>query len=223
MGDATSYSMFMCTWSEKYQGLLEDLPSPADDEPQAALKLPKGVFRMATPATPTKPRQGLVPGRFGFKQEDLQALKAKVFPPPGAAAAAAAECTTNDILMAEFACAVAPFRLAALREAAGRGWHAQVHDPIHQPVQILVLADRRGRGIDQDSFGNHNADLSIRLSFQLLLSGDIAAVARGEVVVDCVRWISVAYGGEIHARVLAHAARSQGESAHHRGMQGGCA
>ena len=139
------------------------------------------------------------------------------------AAAPAAECTTNDILMAEFACAVAPYRLAALREAAGRGWHAQAHDPIHQPVQILVLADRRGRGIDQDSFGNHNADLSIRLSFQLLLSGDIAAIARGEMVVDCVRWISVASGGEIYASVLAHVARSRGESSHDRRMQGGCA
>jgi len=168
LGDATSYSTFMCSWSEHYRRLLAD-------QPAAMAGLPSGVFDMAMArASPTQPRRPVVPGRFCFTQQDLQNLKARFFPPGATYEAGRHRCTTNDLLMAQFACAIAPARLAAMRQAAGWAW-----DPILQPVQILVLADRRGRGVDAGSFGNNNADLSVRLSFELLLTGDVAAVATG--------------------------------------------
>jgi hypothetical protein len=102
-------------------------------------------------------------------------------------------CTSNDLLMAQFACAIAPFRLAALRAEAGippsgsgpsSGWGT---DPINTPARIVVLADHRGRGIDPRTWGNHSVDLSVVVSFNLLLSGDVAAVARGMCKrVECV-------------------------------------
>ena len=78
MGDATSYSMFMCTWSKKYRSLQDEFPS--DDEPEAALKLPRGVFQVVLPASEKVQRQGLVPARFVFKQQDLRFLKSKLLP-----------------------------------------------------------------------------------------------------------------------------------------------
>ena len=42
----------------------------------------------------------------------------------------------------------------------------------------MVLADHRGRGIQEGMWGNHSVDLSILLSFRLLLSGNVAGVAR---------------------------------------------
>ncbi len=186
LGDATSYSMFMCMWSTQYRRIL-------DDRPAAMKGLPSGVFDMAmTTAAPTQPRRPVVPGRFCFTQNHLQSLKAQLF--PSGAAIDAGQCTTNDILMAQFACAIAPARLAALRKAARCAW-----DPIHKPVQILVLADQRGRGVDAGSFGNHTADLSVQLSFQLLLTADVAAVAKGQsheeshlLLLSCV-WFSCSF------------------------------
>ena len=101
-------------------------------------------------------------------------------------------CTSNDLLMAQFACAIAPFRLAALRAEAGippsgsgpsSGWGT---DPINTPARIVVLADHRGRGIDPRTWGNHSVDLSVVVSFNLLLSGDVAAVARGSCMCVCI-------------------------------------
>lgn len=170
LGDAMSYSMFLRSWSDCYQsGKSQKLLDPP--------KIPTGIFQMASlsplPA-PTQRQKGMVSRCFSFNQQDLQERKGLLISSSGEQGRSKLEsCSTNDILMAEFACAIAPSRLAQLRRATRR-----VVDPSQQPVQILVLADRRGRGVQSTAFGNYNADLSIRLSFQLLLTGDVATVAR---------------------------------------------
>ena len=84
--------------------------------------------------------------------------------------ASQAGCTTNDALMAQVACVLGHIRFAAMGMAAEQAGAAR----------IAIMADRRGRGLAIDIWGNHVVDLSIEISFQLLASGDGAAVARGE-------------------------------------------
>ena len=183
VGDASSYSTFLRTWSEKYEELLKG----SARQPVLSLELPKGTFRI--PKLPSQPSAGrkFLSGSFRFSDSRLRSLKTCISPnSSGNNNSQGQQCTTNDVLMAQFACAIAPFRLSAMRAAAGLssdagGFSQAPNDPIHTPPHIVVLADRRGRGMDVTSFGNHNTDLCIRLSWPLLLSGDIAAVAGGQL------------------------------------------
>jgi hypothetical protein len=151
LGDATSYSMFLRTWSEKYEACLHahrDQLSPA--------VLPAVEFQM--PFTRREIRS--LRRFFAFSAEGIGSLKDSSMD----------GCTTNDILMAQCACALAPIRLANMRLAAEAAGAAR----------ILVMADRRGRGISSDSWGNFAVDLSVEISWHLLASGNVATVARGE-------------------------------------------
>ena len=188
LGDAMSYSMFLRSWSDCYQS--EKYRTPLDRP-----TLPTGIFQMASlsplPAQ-TQRQKGMVSRCFSFDHQDVQARKGLLISSSGDQDRLHLEsCTTNDILMAEFACAIAPARIASLCRATRR-----TLDPNHQTVQILVLADRRGRGVESTAFGNYNADLSIQLSFQLLLTGDVATVARGRFSV-CVCVCARAGGGSV--------------------------
>jgi len=151
LGDAACYSMFLRTWSEMYEANLH-----------AHLgKLPALTFPTVEFQLPMARRQSRALRRFfSFSAEGISSLKSSV--PDG--------CTTNDLLMAQAACAFAPARLAAMGQTAEQAGAAR----------IVIMADRRGRGLAIDIWGNHVVDLSIEISFQLLASGDGAAVARGE-------------------------------------------
>ena len=162
LGDAACYSMFLRTWSEMYEANL-----------RAHLgKLPAMTFPTVEFQLPMPRRQSRALRRFfSFSAEGMGSLKCSV--PDG--------CTTNDLLMAQAACAFAPARLAVMGQTAEQAGAAR----------IVIMADRRGRGLAIDTWGNYVVDLSIEISFQLLASGDggarkpdlhtrVAAVARGE-------------------------------------------
>ena len=151
LGDAACYSMFLRTWSEMYEANLH-----ANLGKLPALTLPPVEFQL-----PMARRQSRALRRFfSFSAKGISSLKSSV--PDG--------CTTNDILIAQAACAFAPTRLAAMGQTAEQAGAAR----------IVIMADRRGRGLPIDIWGNHVVDLSIEISFQLLASGDVAAVTRGE-------------------------------------------
>ena len=221
IGDATCYGLFLRAWSEKYeQGLerklrellltggasngaeggegrrqfiqahLHRLPEPV---------LPVGEFKVPLPKR--VPKQS-IRRLLRFSPKGLESLKAQVSTDAGF--------STNDILMAQFACAIAPFRLGALRTSAGlplsgsqqRGAtiggalkttssngrtitkisapHAastSSSDPINTTATILMMADQRGRGVKKGAWGNYAEFMFIEISFKLLMSGNIAAVA----------------------------------------------
>ena len=151
LGDAACYSMFLRTWSEMYEANLH-----------AHLgKLPALTFPTVEFQLPMARRQSRALRRFfSFSAEGISSLKSSV--PDG--------CTTNDLLMAQAACAFAPARLAAMGQTAEQAGAAR----------IVIMADRRGRGLPIDTWGNHAVDLQIDISCQLLGRGDVAAVACGE-------------------------------------------
>ena len=71
--------------------------------------------------------------------------------------------TTNDILMAICACAVAPFRTHDLRWSTAR---------------ISLMVDARGRGRPLDFFGNAAVPMDVHVAWDTLLSFDLSQVAR---------------------------------------------
>lgn len=152
LGDAASYSMFLLTWSNMYAANLRAhrCKLSAASFPTVKLQLP-----------PMVPQQSRTVRRFfTFSAEGADSLKR----------ASQAGCTTNDALMAQVACVLGHIRFAAMGMAAEQAGAAR----------IAIMADRRGRGLPINTWGNHAVDLQIDISFQLLARGDVAAVACGE-------------------------------------------
>jgi hypothetical protein len=73
--------------------------------------------------------------------------------------------SSNDILMAQCACALAPHRRPATPTAESA------------TARISMLVDCRGRGWDAGRFGNGVVDMSFTLPWDILLAGDAAAAA----------------------------------------------
>jgi len=155
LGDAASYSMFLLTWSNMYTANLRThrCKLSATSFPTVELQLP-----------PMVPQQNSAIRRlFTFSAEGADSLKMRV--PAG--------CTTNDALMAQVACVLGHIRFGA---DAAMGMAAEQAGA----ARIAIMADRRGRGLPIDTWGNHAVDLQIDISCQLLGRGDVAAVACGE-------------------------------------------
>ena len=221
IGDATCYGLFLRAWSEKYeQGLerkLRELLQTGEASNGAEGGLDRRQFiqahmhRLPEPVLPVGEFKVPLPKRvpkqsirrlLRFSPKGLESLKAQV--------GIDTRFSTNDILIAQFACAIAPFRLGALRTSAGlplsgsqqRGAtiggaskttssngrtitkisapHAastSSSDPINTTATILMMADQRGRGVKKEAWGNYAEFMFIEISFKLLMSGNIAAVA----------------------------------------------
>jgi len=199
LGDATSYALFMHKWSTIYHAraghkLRELFPAAGDHEdagkaPGAGLPrpdIPKDAFSppLSAKRSSGSPEKDQSRRLFALSTQQLLSLKESML--AGGAKYDGRICSTNDILMAQCACAMAPSRLVALREAAGLVASRSsadvstdaIKDPINSTARIVVLADHRGRGLGAGVWGNHSVDLSILLSYRLLLSGDVPAVAR---------------------------------------------
>ena len=198
LGDATSYALFLRKWPDIYHARAEGKPLDQMERvgrahetantwtaPGASLprpELPKDAFAV----TASIMQGSASPSRrcFHFSAQRLLSLKQSMG--RTLQQSMGRTLSTNDILMAQFACTIAPWRLAALRSAAGLPASRDpcdvcadsLKDPINTPARILVLADHRGRGIEHGVWGNHSVDLSVLLSFRLLLSGDVGGVAR---------------------------------------------
>jgi hypothetical protein len=111
----------------------------------------------------------LCQGVFVINSDAVATLKAKHKP------TAVPFLSTNDVLMAQFSVAVAPQRRAWLLKTG------KMH-PNTRVVTIPIFGDRRGgkdegKKIPEDFFGNAAGLVNIILSWDLLLAGDVTAVA----------------------------------------------
>ncbi len=159
LGDATCYSVFMRKWSEFYHQL--DNQKGITRTP--ANELPTGVYQKRE----TRPKQvaaippnpNISARRYLFTPKFLASLKKELGSNPD-------RLTTNDLLLAQCMCALGPLRRHALGGAASPA------------AYVALLADHRGRGLDEDSWGNATVDLSLFIPWGLLESGDAPSVAR---------------------------------------------
>jgi hypothetical protein len=157
LGDATCYSVFLRKWSEIYQQL--DHQKGITRTP--ANEVPTGIYQRRGD---TRPKMNpLLPPvqarRYLFTPKFLNNLK-KVL------GSNSDRVTTNDMLLAQCMCAIGPLRRANL------GGYAS------PAAYVALLADHRGRGLDEDSWGNATVDLSLFIPWGMLESGDAVAVAR---------------------------------------------
>ena len=161
LGDAASYALFLKAWSQKYENLNDRLRS-VQPVPQT---IPHGTYQDSA-VDIACPASGLMPRRYILTAAALASFKAQL-------GSSSSDLTSNDILMAQCACALAPHRRpppAAPGEApAAVGGGAE--------ARISMLVDCRGRGWDAGRFGNGVVDMSFTLPWDLLLAGDAAAAA----------------------------------------------
>jgi len=156
LGDATCYAKFLVKWSQIYEQYLSRpgyTPHDITDIPRKACG-PKDLQRSKVPL-PSQQKETFA-RRYFFGPKHLAALKAELGANPEGV-------STNDMLMAQFCCAVGPLRRAKLGGTA---------------AYIALLADHRGRGLDADMWGNATVDLSIFVPWDLIESGDVLLVAR---------------------------------------------
>jgi hypothetical protein len=151
LGDAASYALFVKAWSDKYEHLNNRLrkiqPVPRT--------IPHGAYHDSAMDIPC-PAGSLMPRRYILTPAALASFKAQL-------GSTGSTLSSNDILMAQCACALAPHR----RPLAPHGAEARVS----------MLIDRRGRGWDADRFGNGVVHTSFALPWDLLLAGAVAAAA----------------------------------------------
>ncbi|EKX32545.1 hypothetical protein GUITHDRAFT_121297 [Guillardia theta CCMP2712] len=153
LGDAITYGIFLNHWSQEYSLLKEkfgtNLASSLSNLPPCMYERPS----MPPPITPPHQIRML---RYELNTQFLSTVKAQYCSPSD-------RLSTNDILMAQCACALAPHR---------KGPQAMPY------AHIIVLTDRRKRGLSEDFFGNAVVDINVYISMQLLLEGNVLAVAR---------------------------------------------
>jgi len=136
---------------------------------------PKAQTRSAadlqSPQSPVRAQQLAAVTTPGLPDACLSACTTVSSSGPSTRLEVRSDVTVNDVLLAQCACALAATApRAELREIVDSEQHAR----------IVVLADRRGRGVSTSAFGNFVAELGLRVPFQLLMGGDVAMVARGD-------------------------------------------
>jgi hypothetical protein len=156
LGDATCYAKFLSKWSQMYEQYLQRpgyTPHDLSDIPRKACG-PKDLLRSKVPL-PSQQKETFA-RRYFFGQKHLSTLKTELGANPE-------RVSTNDVLMAQFCCAIGPHRKAQLGGTS---------------AYIALLADHRGRGLDEDMWGNATVDLSIFVSWDLIETGDVIGVAK---------------------------------------------
>eukprot|EP00960_Hanusia_phi_P032897 750128-Hanusia_phi.AAC.2 len=153
LGDAITYGIFLNHWAREYSMLKEkfgtNLASSLSNLPPCMYERPS----MPPPLTPPHQIRML---RYELNQQFLGSVKAQF-------CSSSDRLSTNDILMAQCACALAPHR---------KGTQATPY------AHLVVLTDRRNRGLAEDFFGNAVVDINAYISMQLLLEGNVSAVAK---------------------------------------------
>ena len=166
LGDAASYALFLAAWSNEYERLAH-CTTLFRSIPQG---FPGGMFKAdaaAVPAVPGPTDLGVRMRRFILSPAMLAAFRSQL-------GASGAGLTTNDILLAQCACALAPHRQPGAAAPAG---DARPGDAPAGDARIGLLVDRRGRSWEVGRFGNGVLSTSFALPWALLLAGDTAAVA----------------------------------------------
>lgn len=163
VGDAMSYSLFMHFWSRCYERLCQTTTLPPD------LEMPPEVFAQYSLLKSRHHRTDSSPlyRHYAFSARDLQLLKQEVM----VESLEGEILTTNDILCAQCAIAVAPFRFEKLG----------LEGDMEEEVRIYMLVDSRGRckdGREINKFGNFVSDIALDFAWRELLDASSANVVR---------------------------------------------
>ncbi|EKX38929.1 hypothetical protein GUITHDRAFT_143924 [Guillardia theta CCMP2712] len=148
LGDGMSYASFISSWSMFYQQAVERRAAPVEED-QAVLDL-EGCLSYPGPSPGFSPRIL----QFTFQRSELEERRSCI---------QQGDChvSINDVLLAECACALAGTRCAG-----------QVM------TRVVVLADMRGRSLEEKAWGNHVVDFHLLLPVADLMEDDVRAVAR---------------------------------------------
>lgn len=159
MGDAFSYAMFMSKWSEFYQRLASSASKTAE------IKMPEEAFTQVNLLDPNymKSPTGPVHHSLAFTEAALKTLKENAMQ----GGQKGEILSTNDLLCAQAACALAPTRF---RKSGATS--------VMDEVRICMLIDFRGLAVPERTFGNRWTDSSIDFRWQELLEGNVLQVAR---------------------------------------------
>lgn len=162
LGDATCYARFLKSWSAVYEANCKRsgyVPHPISDIPKRPCT--KADLRRGHPKA--NPSNSFTARRYFFTESQLKNIKGTVI-----GSSNPLGISTNDVLIAQAACALGPGRRAEISGGPnGRDF-----------AYIALLADHRGRGLDETQWGNGTVDLSIFVPWTLIMEGNVAAVAQ---------------------------------------------
>mmetsp|Transcript_34508 Transcript_34508/g.81325 ORF Transcript_34508/g.81325 Transcript_34508/m.81325 type:complete len:806 (+) Transcript_34508:191-2608(+) len=158
LGDAMSYSMFLKKWSESFEEL-------AQNSPENDARMPPEVF---TQYSLLKQNYNRAPGgplyrHFAWSDQALKTLKDDAMKE----AKEGEMLSTNDILCAQCAVMIAPFRYQSWGEGN-----------VYNECRIYLLVDSRGRGVPAGTWGNHVVDITVDFAWHELLQGTASSVIR---------------------------------------------